>query len=186
MLIPHESALLFIEGYKKVLFRILADAGLLKTKSTQRDLVTARTYASQNPGLIGKTIDALRTLDEPLASSVAGAVRNIQIRRWIYLRQTKRHAVFLDTETESAFEVRALTDPLNVLAHDPPMFVETGVFAYEGMVVCDGLLLTPILIGRSYQDTFNADYTRLRKAGHLYKTATQFNHLFMLDSPDNA
>ncbi|MEA0969619.1 hypothetical protein ABQF86_20875, partial [Xanthomonas campestris] len=80
----------------------------------------------------------------------------------------------------------SLTDPLNVLAHDPPMFVETGVFAYEGMVVCDGLLLTPILIGRSYQDTFNADYTRLRKAGHLYKTATQFNHLFMLDSPDNA
>ncbi|MCL1500785.1 hypothetical protein A7D16_10535 [Xanthomonas nasturtii] len=169
----------FIEAYKAVLLHILADAKLRTTTSIHHNLISARTFASKHPGLLGKTIDAMEAAQEPLAPSVASAVRSMQVKQWIYLRQTTRYAVFLDTDTDNAFEVRALTDPLNAVAEAPPILVETGLFRYEGVVVCDGLLLNTIFLGRGYKASFDANYTRLRKAGRLYKTAEQFEQVFM-------
>jgi hypothetical protein len=173
MLLPRESALRFIEGYKAILFRVLDAAGIKRTRSVSNDLVAARTHAKGKPELIDLAIAELESDGRAVEPDVVLAVKRMKVDRWVYLRQTKRFAVFIDKMVENAYEVRALTTPLNELVGEPPCTFEIGVFEYEGVFVCDGLALGPIALGPGYRAQFKAAYTAIREAGRLHtRTAT--------------
>lgn len=168
MLLPRDSALRFIEGYKSVLLRVLAEAGIPRTRSITDDLATARTHAARNPGSIERIVDELQSAEQAIDPSVAAAIKSMQVGQWVYLRHTRTFAVFLDHKLENAYEVRALTTPLNELMDEPPFAFEAGLFEYEGLYVCDGLVLSPVMLGPGYTAQFKAVYTELRRAGRLH------------------
>jgi hypothetical protein len=168
MLLPRESALRFIEGYKAILLRVLADAGIKRTRSITKDLAAARSHAKDKPELIETAVAELQSIGQPVEPAVIAAIKSMKVDQWVYLRDTKTFAVFIDKRVENAYEVRALTTPLNELVDDPPIAFETGVFEYEGVYVCDGLVLNPVALGPGYKTQFRAAYTAIRKAGRLH------------------
>lgn len=171
MLLPRDRALQFIEGYKAVMLQVLATAGMSRTDSVTQDLANARTHAVSDPGSIDRAMQVLADRGEHVSPSVAGAIRSLKLGRWIYLRHARSFAVFLDEALENAYEVRALTTPLNELIDEPPMVFEAGLFAYEGLFVCDGIVLNPVLLGAGYEAEFKSAYTALRQGGKLHRKA---------------
>ena len=115
--------------------------------------------------MIDLAIAELESDGRAVEPDVVLAVKRMKVDRWVYLRQTKRFAVFIDKMVENAYEVRALTTPLDELVGEPPCTFEIGVFEYEGVFVCDGLALGPIALGPGYRAQFKAAYTAIRKAG---------------------
>ncbi|TXH75635.1 MAG: hypothetical protein E6Q88_03340 [Lysobacteraceae bacterium] len=171
MLIARDSALRFIEGYKAILLRVLQHEALPRTRSLVDDLAAARSYAKGRPELIDEAISELQAIGQPVPSDVVTAVKSMKVDRWVYLRHTKAFAVFIDKEVENAYQVRALTTPLNVLVAEPPFSFEMGLFEYEGVFVCDGLALNPVALGKGYKAEFKAAYSAIRKAGRLHAGA---------------
>ena len=168
MLIAREPALRFIEGYKAILLRVLVDAGMPRTRSITDDLAAARSHAKDRPELIDHAIAELEATGQPVEPNVINAVRSLKVDQWVYLRHTKTFAVFIDKAVENAYQVRALTTPLNQLVDEPPFAFEMGVFEYEGFFVCDGLALNPVALGPGYKAQLKAAYSTIRKAGRLH------------------
>jgi hypothetical protein len=171
MLLPREQALRFINGYKPALLRVLKNAGTTSTGSINDDLAAARTLIVEDRNLLEVALTDLANEGAPVDPEVASAMRSIKVGIWLYLKHTKTFAVFLDKEAREAYAVRALTTPLNELLDEPPFALETGVFEFQGLFVCDGLALNPVALGPGYRSQLKAVYSQLRKTGHFHARA---------------
>jgi hypothetical protein len=167
MLLPREQALRFIEGYKSALLRVLSNTRTPTTDSVNDDLETARSLAKTDSGLIEAAFADLAAEGRPIEPEIVEAIRSMKVAQWLYLRQTKTFAVFLDKDATSAYAVHALTTPLYQLVGEPPFAMEIGLFEYEGQFVCDGLALNPVALGPGYRNQLTAAYSRIRKAGRF-------------------
>jgi hypothetical protein len=168
MLLPREHALRFINGYKPVLLRVLANTKTAAKGSINDDLASARSLLKDDRGLLETALSDLAAEGSPIEADVASAIRSIKIELWMYLKHTKTFAVFLDKEVKNAYAVRALTTPLNELVDEPPFAFEAGIFEFEGVYVCDGLALNPVALGPGYRSQLKAAYSLLRKSGHFH------------------
>jgi hypothetical protein len=168
MLLPREQAFRFIEGYKAVLLRVLADTDTPRPGSINQDLADARALVHANPRLTDAALEKLASENEAVEPTVVAALRTLRLNQWVYLRQAKTFAVFLDKEIKSAYAVRALTTPLNELLDEPPFMLEAGLLEFEGHFICDGLVLNPIALGPGYRAQLNSAYTRIRKEGNFH------------------
>ena len=171
MLLPREQALRFINGYKPALLRVLANTNTASTGSINDDLVAARALVHGDKDLFEAALADLATEGTPVEAEVAAAIRSIRVELWIYLKHTKTFAVFLDKEARNAYAVRALTTPLDELLDEPPFALETGVFRFQGVFVCDGLALNPVALGPGYRAQLKAVYSQLRKSGKFHARA---------------
>ena len=171
MLLPREQAFRFINGYKPALLRVLANTNTASTGSINDDLVAARALVHGDKDLFEAALADLATEGTPVEAEVAAAIRSIRVELWIYLKHTKTFAVFLDKEARNAYAVRALTTPLDELLDEPPFALETGVFRFQGVFVCDGLALNPVALGPGYRAQLKAVYSQLRKSGKFHARA---------------
>ena len=168
MLLPREQALRFINGYKPALLRVLANTSTASTGSVDDDLAAARALVNSDRNLLESAFSDLANEGTPVEPEVASAIRSIKVELWLYLKHTKTFAVFLDKEAKNAYAVRALTTPLNELLDEPPFALETGVFEFQGVFVCDGLALNPVALGPGYRAQLKAIYRQLRKSGNFH------------------
>jgi hypothetical protein len=171
MLLPREQALRFINGYKPTLLRVLKNTNTASTGPINEDLAAARTLIVEDRNLLEVALNDLASEGAPVDPEVASAMRSIKVGIWLYLKHTKTFAVFLDKEAKEAYAVRALTTPLNELLDEPPFSLETGVFEFQGLFVCDGLALNPVALGPGYRSHLKAVYSQLRKSGHFHARA---------------
>ena len=167
MLLPRDQALRFIEAYKAVLLRVLSNTKTPTTNSVNNDLATARSLAREDRGLIESAFTDLAAEGNPIESAVVEAIRSMKVDQWLYMRQTKTFAVFLDKDASCAYAVLALTTPLHQLVGEPPFAMKIGLFEYEGKFVCDGLALNPVALGPGYRNQLTAAYSHIRKAGNF-------------------
>ena len=171
MLLPREQALRFINGYKPALLRVLENTKTASTGSINDDLAAARALIVEDRNLLEVAFNQLASEGAPVDPEVVSAIRSIKVGIWLYLKHTKTFAVFLDKEAKEAYAVRALTTPLNELLDEPPFALETGVFEFQGLFVCDGLALNPVPLGPGYRSQLKAVYSQLRKSGHFHERA---------------
>lgn len=171
MLLPREQALRFIDGYKAVLLKVLKNTNTPTTRSMNNDLASARSLMLADRGLLEAALSVLEGEGKPVEPAVASAIRSLRVEQWVYLRHTKTFAVFLDKTLENAYAVRALTTPLNELLDEPPFAFEAGLFEFEGLFVCDGLVLGPVALGPGYRSQLKSAETELRKAAKFHARA---------------
>jgi hypothetical protein len=167
MLLPREQAFRFINGYKAVLLRVLANTNTKSTVSTDQDLCDARAKVHEDRKLLDAALSDLAREGSPVEPDVVAAIRSVKLGLWLYLKQNNTHAVFLDKAVSKAYAVKALTTPLTELLDGAPVAIETGLFEYEGVFVCDGLVLRPVGIGPGLRAQLREDFSRLRKSGHF-------------------
>ncbi len=171
MLLHYNQAINFIDNYKLILLRVLANTGTAQTGNMRANLAVARALGTENPALFETALACLAVEGSPVEPSVAAAIRSLKFARWLYLRQGKRYAVFLDGAAKNAYAVHALTTPLDELLGEPPFFIETGVVAFGGRFVCDGLISSHTALGPGYRAQFGATYSALRKSGKFHTQA---------------
>ncbi len=156
----------FIEGYKRFLLTVAgADraekGGLLET------LVDARRRITKDPVLLRATLDMANKVTPGLGAQVLEAIGTLRVKNWVYLKDTRSYAVFMDPSGEFAFGVRALTRRVRDIVGTSGVLLETGIIRYCGLYVCDGLVSDVVVLGRNYLRDFTNAYAELKERGRF-------------------
>lgn len=75
-----------------------------------------------------------------IPDGVVSAIRALQVRKWVYLRDTRSHSVFIDPSGTVAYGVLGLTERIRDVIGGSGAMVETGLFRYGGRYVTDGIV----------------------------------------------
>jgi hypothetical protein len=132
------------------------------------DSAAARQRVVESPWLIDAAAAALDAKGASIPKDVLDAIKTIQLKHWIFLRDTSKYSVFLDPDGKAAYAVLGLTDPLRNIVGGSAVAFTTGVVAYGGHYVCDGIIGKIVWLGPNLKKTFNAKLSALRKTGVLY------------------
>lgn len=168
MLLNANSALRFIEGYKRVLLEIHRDSAEESDEDIITILAAARKKLKSNSDLLEQTASALAATGQPVEPDVLQALHSMQLGQWVYLRSTTRYAIFIDQAVENAYAVLGLTNAIEDIVGAAAVTFETAVLKFEGQYVCDGIVQNPVFLGPSYRKQFNAALANMKRNGHFH------------------
>ena len=171
MLLHPDAARRFIDGYKSVLLEIHARMNVPRSQDLLDDLAKARGLAKAQPTALTDALAALKADGRGLADDVEQAIVSMRIARWVYLRSTTRHAIFIDHDVTNAYAVLALTNPIDAIVGGSGVTFEAGVFEFMGRYVCDGIVQSPVFLGAGYKGEFNTAYACIRREGRFHMKA---------------
>ncbi len=174
LMLDEGIALAFIETYKDVLLDI-AGPGTAGDSLTQR-LIDARDLLMEEPARLDAAIAHLRSKGTYLDEEALYAMRDIRLQRWIYLRDTRSHSIFLDPSGSAAYGVLGLTQRLRDITGVSGMIVEAVLLSYRGHVICDALIKFVATLGTNLRSEFNSLLANARaegrySSGHLFPRA---------------
>lgn len=170
MRLESSAAQHFIAGYQRLLEEVHRRSG-----GEQRGLArlaAARAVAHRTPALLAAAASALEGAGTAVPSDVLDAVRNLQLKQWVYLRDTTKYSVFIRADAEQAFAVLGLSDEIRDILGGTAVTFTAGVVAYRGCYVCDGLVENPVWLGANLKKEFNAALAHLRKRGRFHMAPT--------------
>jgi hypothetical protein len=166
MMLDPAAAEVFIGSYKLLLLEIVGtedkDAHVLDL------LALGRKRLVQNPSLLDPALSKLRSGSERLDDEVLEAVTHLQLKQWVYLRETRAHSIFLEPSGQAAYGVVGLTNRITEIVGGSGAMIETGLLPYKGSIVCDGLVSSVVWLGPSYRRSFNEALASIRAAGAFY------------------
>jgi hypothetical protein len=167
MILKADAAWRFIEGYKKLLFEIDGENGSHTKEITPR-LNSARTKLMEMPVLLQEAHARLVARSESIDPEVLQAVQGLEVRDWVYLKDTKVHSIFMDTATKRAFGVLGLTERLRDIIGGSGVFLKAGLVRYRGRFVCDGVVVKSVWLGPNYKKSFSAAFAEWKAEGRFY------------------
>lgn len=166
MILDERSATAFISGYKKLLLEICGPTGE-NLKLLER-LVEGRKKLMSNASLLHDALSRIHAQAQHVDETVVAAASSLQVKSWVYLRDTRRYSVFLEPAGIFAYGAVGITDPIKELLGGAGALVETGLVLYEGHIVCDGLISSLTWIGPSNRRSLNEALSNIRSAGKFY------------------
>jgi hypothetical protein len=162
MTIHPDAAARFTKGYALLLLTI---AGEKHSRSILEGMVVGRTQYLKNPGLLNK---ALKSVE--VEEAVVNALRSLRVDLWLYLRDTSKHAIFIDSEESAAFAVLGLNSPVSEIIGGSGAFIRTGMVQFEDRFVCDGLIQQVVWLGSGIRGSAKNTFRDLKAAGQFFKT----------------
>lgn len=159
----------FVETYKAVLLDIAgpaaSDDGLVAHLAEARDLLV------RQPTRLDDAVTRLRKAGTELDEDVLLAMRDIRLQRWVYLRDTRSHSIFLEPTGDTAYGVLGLNQRIRDIAGESGLVVEAALLTYRDHVVCDGLIAVVAWLGPNLRRQCNADLSRARATGRYTSRA---------------
>lgn len=168
MVLEPKAAADFIQGYSKVMTAIYELSSDKRQLPLIEIIAAAREQYSADRTLFDKALTKLKTQLRTIAPEVLRAIRTLEVKNWVYLKDTKTYSVFIDLERNTAYAVLGLTDRVRDIAGASGVVLETGIVKYQGLFVCDGVVASPILLGPNYRKDFNAALTRIKRQGNFH------------------
>ena len=92
----------------------------------------------------------------------------MQLKKWIFLRDTKRYSLFVDPNGEAAYGVLGLTQRIRDIVGGSGVMLETALVPYRGHFVCDGVVSEVLWLGLNCRKDFAALFSKLKKNGAFY------------------
>lgn len=168
MILDPADAKRFIRWYSLLLLEVLGPASHQVQGSLVATLVQGRIKLMKQPVLLQDAKAKLAAQFADVDFDVVEAVESLNVRKWVYLRDTKLHSILFDQATDCAFGVVGLTERLSDLLGGSGVWLETGVVRYRGRFVCDGLVGQPVWLGSKYKKSFNERYRAVKAEGRFY------------------
>jgi len=168
MTVEPEAAYEFLQGYKQLLLRLSGRDEDNRRHEMLGQLHMGREVLVAAPGGPGSVLTELSDNGARIPENVASAIQSLQVEHWVYLRDTKRHSIFVHPECTAAYGVLGLTDPIRAITQGTGIAVRTGIVRYRGRYVCDGLLSGIVSLGKGYRRSFTAAYRKLKAEGKFY------------------
>ena len=166
MILDERSAAVFINGYQKLLLEICGPAGG-NVKLLER-LAKGRKKLMSDVSLLDDALSRIHDQGQHLDETVIAAAASLQVKSWVYLRDTRRYSIFMEQAGIHAYGAVGITDPIKDLLGGSGAMVETGLLLYDGRIVCDGLISPLAWIGPSHKRSFNEALSNIRSAGNFY------------------
>ena len=99
----------FIQGYKLLMLEVLGEQEDRGNGNVVPLLAKARAKLAGEPTLLRKSIVQLEARNARLDREVVMALEGLEVRQWVYLRDTKLHSIIIDSSADRAFGVIGLT-----------------------------------------------------------------------------
>jgi hypothetical protein len=169
MLLEPNLASVFMQDYIGLMAEIYVSDPEHEKRATVLEIVASgRARYAADPKRLDAAIAAAAARRKPLATEVAEAVRKMQLKKWIFLRDTNRHSLFLDPEGNAAYGVLGLTQRIRDIVGGSGAILETALLPYRGRFVCDGVITEVLWLGANYRKSFAALFSRLKKSGAFH------------------
>jgi hypothetical protein len=166
MILDERSAAVFINGYQKLLLEICGPTGG-NVKLLER-LVKGRKKLTSDVSLLDDAVSRIHDQGQQVDESVIAAATTLQVKSWVYLRDTRRYSIFMEQAGILAYGAVGITNSIKELLGGSGALVETGLLLFDGHIVCDGLISPLAWIGPSYKRSFNEALSNIRSAGNFY------------------
>jgi hypothetical protein len=160
--------------YKRALLEVHRLASCPPSDDFVQMLASARSASQENTRLLDAAVLELEKVGVPLSPDVHRAVQSLRLKQWVYLRDTTKHSIFIDSEEREAFAVVGLTDRIRDLLGRSAVAFRTGIVEFRGRFVCDGIIQNPVLLGANYKREFNAMLADLKKESRLHIACDPF------------
>jgi len=168
MIVGAEEALAFIQGYQHLMLTVLGPEAVKGSQDTLALLAAGRKQYLADPSRLDRALEALASQSITVPAEVLAAVRTLEVKNWVYLRDTRAYSVFIDPEGQAAYGVLGLTQRFRDLLGDSGAIVEVGLMCYGGRYVSDGLVTRAVWLGRGYRQEFTARLGELRLQGAFH------------------
>ena len=161
----------FIHGYKLLMLEVLGEQEDRITGSVAPLLATARAKLARKPALLRKSIARLEARNVRLDRDVVMALEGLEVRQWVYLRDTTRHSIMIDSTADRAFGVLGLTQGIRDITGGTGLYIEAGVVRYRGRYVCDGIISQVVWLGPGYRRSWNETFKEIKASGQFHVKA---------------
>jgi hypothetical protein len=161
----------FIQGYKLLMLEVLGEQEDRINGSIVPLLAKARAKLVGEPTLLHKSIVQLEARNASLDREVVMALEELEVRQWVYLRDTKLHSIIIDLSADRAFGVLGLTQGIRDIVGGTGLFMETGLVRYRGRYVCDGVISKTAWLGPGYKRSWNEKFKVLKASGQFHVKA---------------
>jgi hypothetical protein len=168
MVIDPQSAQIFINGYSKLLAEVHRLSKGNSSMSLLEILADARKVIIASPSIIGEAALSLERKSSSVPQEVISAIKSLQLKQWVYLRDTTRYSVFLDPSGRDAYAVLGLMNRVRDLLGGSGVSFQTGIVDFAGHFVCDGVVSSPVWLGANYRRDFSAHLAILKKEGKFH------------------
>lgn len=171
MFIDPHAAHAFIEGYKRLLSEFGAQSKNEPHEQLLQRLIAARRVAVQTPSRLDAAFASIDAQGDAVPQDIVCAIKSLQLKRWVYLRDTTRYSVFIEANGGDAYAVLGLTNRIRDMLGGSAVVFTAGVVAYEGRYVCDGLIEGPIWLGSNLKREIGVTLAELKRSGHFHVRA---------------
>ena len=168
MVLEPKAAAAFIQGYTKVMVEIYKISELKEKLPLAETIAAAREKYSVDRALLDKALANLQFQGNTIVPEVLRAIRSLEFKNWIYLKDTRTCSIFIDPTGNDAYAVLGLTDRVCDFVGAPGAILETGIVKYGGRFVCDGIVQTRVLLGPNYRKDFNSVLKRIKLKGKFH------------------
>ncbi len=171
MVIEPKAAQIFIVEYARFLIQVNLLSNGKKADVTLLELLyAARNVVVANPAIIELAVARLAKKKEPpIPPEVLKAIHSLQLRQWVYLRDTKAYSIFLSDSETDAYAVCGLTERLRDIFGGTGLVCNTGIVEFAGHFVCDGIISYVARLGPGYRKGFSAEFDKIKKNGGFHK-----------------
>jgi len=170
MVVTEHEASTFIQGYTKVMLHIYGPLPTEPKMKLLEILAAARAKYVADRSLLEGALRELKVKSIVVAPEVISAVQSLEVKKWIYLKDTSAYSVFIDPSAEVAYGVLGLTEKIRNIIGGSGVVVEAGLLRYLGRYVTDGIVTNVVWLGRNYKKDFTNEFASLRAQGAFHKT----------------
>jgi hypothetical protein len=161
----------FIQGYKLLMLEVIGEQEGRLAGSVVPLLAKARAKLARKPALLHKSSARLKARNVRLDLEVVKAVEELEVRQWVYLRDTKLHSIMIDSSADRAFGVLGLTQGICDIVGGTGVVIEAGLVRYCGRYVCDGIISQVLWLGPGYRRSWNETFKEIKASGHFHVKA---------------
>lgn len=159
----------FITHYQNILLDIAGPPG--KRQNLIEHLIHARNLLAREPERLAATLERLRGTDENPHEDVIDALQDFRAQRWIYLRDTRSHSIFLEPDGSAAYGALGLTQRIREISGGSGVVVTAALLNFRGRIICDGLIATGATLGPGIRRDYTAQLAQARADGRYSTTA---------------
>ena len=171
MYLAPANAQRFIQGYTLAMLEVLGEQKDGIPGSVVPLLAKARAKFIRKPTLLHQAIARLKARNVRLDPEVVTAIERLEVRQWVYLRDTTRHSIMIDSAADRAFGVLGLTQGIRDITGGTGVIIEAGVVRYHGQYVCDGIISEVVWLGSGYRRSWNDTFREIKSSGRFYVKA---------------
>lgn len=169
-IIAEHEALSFIQGYSQVMVTINAHPPPRPREKLLEVMADARARYVADRSLLASALHELEARSMIVPPEVVAAIQSMQLKQWIYLRDTSIHSVFIDPSGRIAYGVLGLSEPIRNFVGGSGAIVETAVLRYMGRYISDGIVSSVAWLGHNYKRNYSEMLASLRARGRFHTT----------------
>lgn len=166
--IDENDASAFIGGYSRLMAEIYGKPPARRASGILEMLAAARARYMADRSLLDKALHGLAGKAASVPDAVVSAIRSLEVEKWVYLRDTRSHSIFIHPSGQVAYGVLGLTERIRNIIGGSGAVIETGVVRYRGHYVTDGIVSNVVWLGPNYKKDFAGVLAQLRSQGAFH------------------